>query len=293
MRKAIIFGITGQDGYYLNKLLKNNGIEVIGVSRTNTKWITGDIADCDFVNNLIEWQQPEYVFQFAANSTMHHGALYENHAAITTGTINLLEAIKNYCPTTKLFIPGSALQFKISDEPINENTPFHADSPYALARINSVYATRYFREQFNIKAYIGYFFHHDSPLRSERHVNQKIAQAVRRIGEGSDEKLILGDITVRKEFNFAGDIMEAIWIMINQNNIFEAVIGSGETYSIEQYLQYCFDLIGKKWQDYVEIDKSFISPHQCIASDPKLLKSLGWRPAINLKTLAKMMIFNQ
>lgn len=179
--KAIIFGITGQDGYYLNKLLFEKGIEVIGVSRSNAQYINGEVGDFEFVNKLIEQHKPDYIFHLAANSTTRHEALFENHQVISTGTLNILESVKNHCADCKVFLSGSAMQFKNTGAPIDENTEFEASSPYSIARIQSVYAGRYYRNKFKISVYVGYFFNHDSDLRTERHVNKKITNAVNRI----------------------------------------------------------------------------------------------------------------
>ena len=290
MKNALIFGITGQDGYYLNELLKSNGIEVIGVSRSDNRWVNGNIADSDFVSNLLQKYKPDYIFHFSAASTIRHDALLSNHAAICTGTLNILEGAKQFCPDSKIFLSGSALQFKNEEKPITENTPFEPGSPYALARMHSVYAGRYYRNKLGLRVYVGYFFHHDSPLRSERHINQKIAQAVKRIGNGSNERLLLGDIEFRKEFNFAGDIMYAVWLLVQQEKVFEVVIGCGIAHSIKEYLERCFGLIGQNWRDFVDIDPEFVSENNLIISNPALLKSLGWKPRVDITQLATMML---
>ena len=173
---VIVFGASGQDGYYLNELLQKQNINVIKVSRKIGDLI-GNIADYSFVESIIKEYQPKYIFHFAANSTTHHRALFENHESISTGTLNVLEAVRLHCPATKVFLSGSAMQFKNEGFPISEQTPFEASSPYSVARIQSVYAARYYRDKFGLKVYVGYFFNHDSPLRTEQHVNQKIASS--------------------------------------------------------------------------------------------------------------------
>ncbi|MFM7853736.1 MAG: GDP-mannose 4,6-dehydratase, partial [Flammeovirgaceae bacterium] len=192
--KALIFGVNGQDGFFLSKFLLSEGIEVLGVSRTNSKWILGSVADFNFVHNLIKKERAEYVFHLAANSTTNHHALFENNQTIIDGTINILEAVYRHSPHSKVFISGSGLQFQNRSLPIKETDPFNAASAYSFARISSVYAARYYRS-LGLKTYIGYFFNHDSPLRSDRHVNQKIVQTLKRIVNGSKENLELHDIT--------------------------------------------------------------------------------------------------
>src|SRR5205085_129762 len=144
---------------------------------------------------------PDYIFHLAANSTTRHEAVFDNHAAISTGAINILEAAYRHSFQSRVFLSGSAAQFENDGTPIDEDTPFAALNPYAVSRIHSVYAGRYYRS-LTLKVYVGYFFNHDSPLRTERHVNQKIALAARKIAAGSREKLEIGDASVKKEFNF-------------------------------------------------------------------------------------------
>lgn len=288
--KALIFGVNGQDGYYLNQLLINNNIEVVGVSDSVDQWIQGDVGNHSLVEDLVKRHQPEYIFHFAALSTTQHSALFANHNAISTGTLNILESVKLHNPGSKVFLSGSAMQFKNEGMPIGENTPFDASSPYAVARIQSTYAGRYYRHAFGIKIYIGYFFNHDSPLRTERHVNKMITAAVNRISKGSNEKLKLGNVDVQKEFNFAGDIVDAVWMFVNQNSLFEAVIGSGESHSIKEWTEYCFRKINKNWDDYVETRSGFVPEYSVLVSNPVLIKSLGWQPKIDFYQLADMMM---
>jgi len=288
--KAIIFGVNGQDGYYLSELLRKRNIEIFGVSPCEDTWIKGDVADFEFVEALIKSHQPKYIFHFAANSTTSHAALFDNHKAISTGTLNILESVRLHCPTAKVFLSGSAMQFKNEGLPINEYSPFEASSYYSVARIQSVYAGRYFRNTYGMKVYMGYFFNHDSPLRTERHVNMKIAMAVRQISRGSVKKLELGNIDVQKEFNYAGDIVDAVWLLINQDSVFETIIGSGKVYSIKDWLEYCFLKINKNWQDFVEIDQKYVPEYKVLISDPTLIKRIGWQPKVDFYQLADLMI---
>jgi GDPmannose 4,6-dehydratase len=291
--KALIFGISGQDGYYQSKLLQTINIEVLGVSRSQDDWIKGDVADFAFVENLIKTHLPDYIFHFAANSTTHHSALFDNHKAISTGTLNILECVRLHCPTARVFLSGSAMQFKNEGVPIDEQTPFEANSPYSVARIQSVYAGRYYRSAFGLKVYVGYFFNHDSPLRSEKHVNQKIVSSVKRIANGSTKMLELGNIDVKKEFNYAGDVVEAVWTLINQDTIFEAIIGSGEAHSIQEWVEYCFKKINRNWEDYVIINHAFTPEYKILVSNPGLIRSLGWQPKVDFYKLVDIMMETQ
>jgi GDPmannose 4,6-dehydratase len=287
--KAIIFGSNGQDGHYLSKVLEREHVEVMGISRKGDA-VHGDVSDYMFVEGQIRKHQPSHIFHFAAASTTQHHALFENHQTICTGTLNILEAVKLYCPNARVFIPGSAMQFKNNGLPIDEQTPFEGSSPYAVARIQSVYSARYYRDKCGLQVYVGYFFNHDSPLRTERHVNQKIVKAVQRIRAGSTEKLELGDIEVKKEFNYAGDVVEAVWRLVSQNSVYEAVIGSGKAYSIKEWVEYCFSTVNKNWRDYVVVKSNFTAEYEMLVSNPRLIKALGWEQKVNIHQLADMMM---
>ncbi len=285
---VVIFGAAGQDSFYLTQLLQQQGCEVIAVSRSGD-FLHTDITDHAQVFELIKTHQPAYIFHFAANSTTRHETLFENHASISTGTLNILEAVKNSSPHTKVFISGSGLQFKNEGRPIKETDPFEARDAYSVSRIQSVYAARYYRS-LGIKAYVGYFFNHDSPQRTERHMCKKISDAAKRIAKGSDEKLLIGDTSTIKEWTFAGDVVKAVLMLLQQDTIFEANIGSGKGYSIEDWLQECFSFIGKDWRDYVVKDENFKPAYQHLVSDPSLIFSLGWEPEISFHELAKMLM---
>ena len=287
--KVIIFGSSGQDGIYLTDYLKKLAIDVIGVSRSEGQ-IIGSVSDFKLVSDLIEEHKPDFIFHFAAISTTRHDVLFDNHEAISTGTLNILEAVRVHSPNSKVFLSGSALQFKNTGLPINEVAAFDASSAYSVARIHSVYAGRYYKKAFNIKIYVGYFFNHDSPLRSVQHINQKIISVVNRIAKGSKEKLELGNIDVRKEFSYAGDVVEAIWKLVNQDIIFEAVIGSGKAYSIKEFTDYCFKKINKDYRDYLVIKQGFSPEYDVLVSDPKLIKSTGWEPNVDFYKLAELMM---
>jgi GDPmannose 4,6-dehydratase len=288
--KALVFGVGGQDGHYLAQLLLARGVDVVGVSRSPGDWIVGDVGDLELVERLVREQRPDYVFHLAAHSTTRHEALFDNHRAISTGTLNILESAKRHAPRAKIFLSGSAMQFANDGTPIDEATPFAPLSHYAVARIQSVLAGRYYRRAFELPVYVGYFFNHDSPLRSEQHVNQKIVAAVTRIAAGSGETLQLGNIEVRKEFNFAGDAVEAIWTLLDQEQVFEAVIGSGRAYRIADWVDYCFRAIGRNWADHVELSSAFVPEYQCLVSRPALIESLGWKPKVDFEAFARLML---
>ena len=287
---AIIFGASGQDGFYLNELLRKQGIQVVGISRSGD-FLRTDITNYTAVSNLIKEYQPVFIFHLAANSTTRHDALFENHATISAGALNILEAVKNFSAHTKVFISGSGLQFKNEDKPIKETDAFEARDAYSVSRIQSVYAARYFRS-LGIETYVGYFYNHDSPLRSERHVAKKISAAAKRISTGSAEKLEIGDMSVIKEWAFAGDIVQGIWKFINQDKIYEANISSGLGYSIKDWVDTCFKIIGKDYRDYVIERNDFKAEYKQLVSDASLIHSIGFTPQVSFYELAQMMISN-
>jgi GDPmannose 4,6-dehydratase len=290
MKCALIFGAGGQDGYYLHELCDQKGIEAIGISRSGN-WVHSDVACFDQVEHLVKQHKPAYVFHVAANSTTRHDALFENHETISTGTLNVLEAVKRHSPATKVFITGSGVQFKNTGKPISESDEFEGNSAYSVARIQSVYAARYYRS-LGVRTYVGYLFHHESPLRKPNHVSKMIALAVQRIAEGSNEVIELGDISVAKEWTFAGDVAKGIFTLVEQDNIYESVIGSGKPYTIEQWLECCFRLIGRNWQDHVRLKEGFKTEYPMLVSKPTSIQSLGWLPLIKFEDLASMMVLS-
>lgn len=285
--KALIFGASGQDGHYLSELCRTEGIEPVGVSRAGAP-VRGDVARLDDVRALVRAHRPAYVFQLAAASTTRHEALFENHETISTGALNVLEAVRLESPEARVFIAGSGVQFENTGAPISERAPFAATSPYAVARIQSVYAARYFRT-LGIRAYVGYLFHHESPLRKPGHVAMKIALAARRIAAGSAERLEIGDLSVEKEWTFAGDVSRAMLMLVRQDSVLEATIGSGEAHSIQAWIERCFAAVELDWRAHVDVRAGFIPEYPRLVSDPSTIRALGWAPEVEFDSLARVM----
>jgi GDPmannose 4,6-dehydratase len=288
MARAIIFGASGQTGTYLDEVLCRRGHSVIKSSRTS-RLHSVDVGNFAEVENLIATQEPDLIFHLAARSTTAHHALFENHNAISTGTLNVLEAAQRHVPGTRIFITGSGVQFVNVGQPIDEETPFEASSTYSVARIHSVYAARYYRRR-GLATYVGYLFHHESPLRPLNHVSQKVARAACAIASGKETKLELGDLTVSKEWTYAGDVAEGIATLLEQDNVFEAVIGSGEAYTIEQWVETCFAALGLDWRRHVILIPSFVPEYKLLVSNPQRIFGLGWKPKATFDELAKLMI---
>lgn len=288
MAKAIIFGSNGQDGYYLRQLLVSAGIQVVGVARSGFSEVTGSVGDPGLVRELVREVQPDFIFHLAANSSTSYQALWDNHEAIATGSLNILEAVYKDCKGCRIFLSGSALQFENKNEPIDESAKLVATSPYVISRNYSLQAARYFRS-LGIQVFFGYLFNHDSPQRGERHMAQKIARYCLTL-EDQAEPLTIGNIEVRKEWTFAGDVVNAIWQLMNQQNEFEVVIGSGKAYSIRDWLEACFSHVGKDWSQYVRLNPDFVPEYKVLVSNPHRLHELGWRPLVDFHQLAKMMM---
>lgn len=285
---ALIFGASGQDGHYLAEVCRASGVTPVGVSRSGSA-VRGDVASFEQVRALVQEHRPAFIFHLAARSTTRHDALFENHETISTGALNVLEAARVHAPAARVLVVGSGVQFVNAGAPISERDPFQASSPYAVARIQSVYAARYFRS-LGIRAYVGYLFHHESPLRKPEHLSKTIALAARRIGAGSDEKLELGDVTVEKEWTFAGDVARAMFTLVSQDEVFEAAIGSGVAHSVADWLEACFRLVGKDWREHVRIREGFVPEYRCLVSDPATIRSLGWEPEMVFEQLAALMV---
>jgi GDPmannose 4,6-dehydratase len=208
---------------------------------------------------------------------------------IGTGCLNVLDAVYRWHPRCKVFLTGSGLQFVNTGKPIHETDPFCASSPYCIERIHSVYAARYFRT-LGLKVFVGYLFHHESPRRKAHHVSQNIVQAVKRIAAGSSEKLELGDVSVEKEWAFAGDIAEGIAHLVEQEEVFEAVLGTGKTYTIEDWLELCFAFFGKNWRNHIVIREGFVPEFKRLVSQPDTMRTLGWSPRVDITKLAELML---
>jgi GDPmannose 4,6-dehydratase len=286
--KALVFGASGQDGHYLIETLRSRNVDAIGVSRSGG-WVRGDVGRFADVEALVREHEPHYIFHLAARSTTRHDALFENHETISTGSLNVLECAHRHCPEARVFITGSGVQFRNRGAPIDEDEPFEASSAYAVARIQSTFAARYYRS-LGLRAFVGYLFHHESPRRKPGHLSYLITETVRRIAGGSDETLELGDISVVKEWTFAGDTAQGMLALVDQDEIHEAVIGSGEGHSVEQWLELCFGAVGLAWRDHVRLKPGFRAEYGFLVSNPRRLRSLGWAPQVTFEALAAMMM---
>lgn len=285
--KALIFGGGGQDGFYLKGALERRGISVVAPLRSPSG--VGDVANLAFVEEAIRGLHPDYIFHLAARSTTHHSALWENHAAIATGALNVLESAYRHSASSRVFIPGSGVQFLNVGAKVDEDTPFHAGSPYAVARIQSVYAARYYRS-LGVRSYVGYLFHHESPRRPANHVSRMVADAARAAHETGSCELAIGDISVVKEWTHASDVVDGMLRLVEQDEIHEAIIGSGVGHSIEEWLAACFGHFGLDWQEHVQVIPGFKPEYRRLVSNPSRMLALGWKPSIGFEALAEQML---
>jgi len=290
-KTALILGAAGQDGFYLEKLLTEVGVEAFCAARERQGYLPCDVGDFDQVLSLVKALRPNYLFHLAAVSSADHSALFPNERAIVDGTMHALEAVRQFAPLCRVFIAGSALQFKNHGSAIDENSPLSFSSAYAAQRNASVFMARYFRERFRLPVFIGYFFHHDSPRRSSHHMAQKIAIAAQNASLGLDAKLEVEDWSFKKEWTYAGDAMEAAWAIVSQDSHYEFVIGSGTPHSIQEWAQECFAQVGKNYQDFITSRRNGQS--ETVTCNPSLLRSCGWTPRVSFSELASLMVMTR
>jgi GDPmannose 4,6-dehydratase len=288
MKRALIFGASGQDGHYVSEICEERQIDAVTVARRSGWRHQGTVADAALVEQLVE-QQPDVIFHLAATSTTKHEALRDNHETIVTGTLNILESVLRYSPATRVLIVGSGTQFRNQGLPISENSEFDPSSAYAVARIQTVFAARYYR-MLGVKAYVGYLFHHESPYRPAHHVSRMIIDGVKRIVAGSSEKITIGDASVEKEWAYAKDVAEGMFTLIEQDVVYEATIGTGIAYSINDFLTEAFRQAGLSIENHVEFRSDFQPEYARLVSDPRTMNGLGWKAATSLEQLVELML---
>jgi len=235
LKRAIIFGAGGQDGHYLKQLLAREGVAVYAYSR-----IQCNVVSQTHVRSIVRMAEPDYVFHFAAESSTKHEDWYRNQAAIVDGALHILEAVKDHAPNCKVYLAGSILQFQEQHDVSLTSTPSN-NTIYAAQRNAMVGYARYYRST-GIQVYVGYFSHHDSPLRKPHHLAKKLAEEARLVAKGLSPHMRVMNPDDEKEWNFAGDMMQAVWEQVN-SPIYEAVLGSGVTRSVGDYAKACMDVL--------------------------------------------------
>lgn len=316
-KKALITGITGQDGSYLAELLLSKGYEVHGIIRRASTFNTGrldpiyadphqssarlllhygDLADASALSRLIGKIQPDEIYNLAAQS--HVRVSFDSPEYTTditaTGTVRLLEAIRETGIKPRFYQASSSEMFGLVQEvPQKETTPFYPRSPYGCAKVYSFWVTVNYRESYGLHASNGILFNHESPRRGETFVTRKITRAVAHIKAGLQKKLYLGNLDAKRDWGYAKEYVEAMWLMLQQETPDDYVVATNETHSIREFLDVAFGHVGLNWQDYVEIDPRYYRPAEVellIGDYSKAKKKLGWEPKTRFEDLAKLMV---
>jgi GDPmannose 4,6-dehydratase len=308
--KALITGITGQDGSYLAELLLEKGYEVYGMMRRSSTEaveriehiksritiVNADLLDEMSLIHMLEDIMPEEIYNLAAQSFVHTSW---NQPVLTgeftaLGVTRMLDAMRFVCPKAKFYQASSSEMYgKVHAVPQNEETPFHPRSPYAVAKIYGHYITLNYRESYNLFTVSGILFNHESPRRGKEFVTRKITDGVARIKHGLIKELRMGNLDAKRDWGFAGDYVKAMWLMLQQDQPDDFVIATGETHSVREFLELAFARVGLNWKDYVVVDPKFLRPAEVdlLLGDPaKAKKKLGWTPEVSFQGLINMMV---
>ncbi len=310
MKRALITGVTGQDGSYLAELLLEKGYQVFGlVRRTSSdsferiKHIcdqitleSADLLDEASIMSLVKRIQPQELYNLAAQAFVPASFDQPVFTGEVTGlgVTRILDAIRIVDPTIRFYQASSSEMFgKVVEVPQTEKTPFHPRSPYGVAKIYGHWITVNYRESYDIFACSGICFNHESPRRGVEFVTRKISHAVARIKLGLAKELRLGNLEARRDWGFAGDYVEAMWLMLQQDQPDDYVIATGHTHSVREFAKLAFDAVGLNYEDYVVTDPKFLWPAEVdlLVGDPsKAAKKLNWRPKVSFEELAAMMV---
>lgn len=316
MKKALITGVTGQDGSYLAELLLSKGYLVYGIIRRSSSFNTGrldhiykdrhepnpnlqlvygDLNDASSLNRIIRDIQPDEIYNLGAQSHVRVSFDIPEYTGEVTalGTVRLLEAIRESGIRTKFYQASSSEMFGNAPAPQNEDTPLLPRSPYAAAKLYAHWMTTTYRDGYGMFACNGILFNHESPRRGETFVTRKITKAVARIHLGRQKKLFLGNLDARRDWGFAGDYVEAMWMMLQQDKPDDYVIATGETHSVRDFLDEAFGHLNLDWKQYVEIDPRYYRPAEVdllLGDASRARKKLNWAPKVHFKELVQMMV---
>ncbi len=320
MKRALITGITGQDGSYLAELLLSRGYEVHGIIRRsssfNTKRIDpiyrdphqqgvrlrlhyGDLADGTNLRRILELAQPDEVYNLAAQSHVKVSFEAAEYTAdvVATGTLRLLECVRDHISSSghpvRFYQAGSSEMFGASPPPQNEDTPFYPRSPYAVAKVAAFHFARNYREAYNLFVCNGILFNHESERRGETFVTRKVTRAAARIKLGLQDKLYLGNLDAKRDWGHAADYVEAMWRMLQQPAPDDYVVATGEAHSVREFVERAFGCLELDWRQYVEIDPRYFRPTEvdALCGDPsKAIRQLDWRPQVSFAELVQRMV---
>ncbi len=320
-KRALITGITGQDGSYLTELLLEKGYEVHGIIRRTSTFNTdridhvyedphqdqprltlhyGDLTDGTTLRKIIEQVQPDEIYNLGAQSHVRVSFDAPEYTVDTVGlgTLRLLEALRDYQQRTdapvRYYQAGSSEMYGLVQEvPQSETTPFYPRSPYACAKVYAHWQTVNYRESYNLFACNGILFNHESPRRGETFVTRKITRAVARIVAGQQKKLYLGNLDAKRDWGYAKDYVQAMWLMLQQDQPDDYVVATGETHSVKEFLNLAFSHVNLKWEDYVEFDPRYLRPAEVelLIGDPAKAKAkLSWQPSVTFPELVALMV---
>lgn len=314
MKRAFITGIAGQDGSYLTKLLLTKGYEVHGGVK---KGFSGNddphatrlaavldklsIRECDVtkesdVENAIREIIPDEIYHLA--SDVEPRILFEEEGSILKvnfeSTRSILRAVKHFTPKARVYITGSSLMFGNPETmPQNERTPMNPTTPYGIAKTAAYHLARMYRTAHGVYACTGILYNHESPRRDERFLPRKITRAAARISKGLEKELVLGNIEAKRDWGFAEDFVESMWLMLQQDTPDDFVIGTGEIHTVKDILTIAFERVGLSWKDYVKVDESFFrkdDPVTLVADPSKAKQKLGWEPKVKFEELIRMIV---
>ena len=310
MPTALITGVSGQDGSYLAEFLLDKGYQVVGMVRptanvsepeilqilSHITVVQGDLLDSNSIINILQEYQPGEVYNLAAQSYVQNSW---NHALLTAettalGVTRILEAIRLVNPETRFYQASSSEMFgRTLSAPQNEDTPFHPLSPYAISKVYGHFSTINFRESYGMFTVSGILFNHESPRRNIRYVTRKISQAAVRIKLGLQDELRLGNLEARRDWGFAGDYVEAMWLMLQKETPCDLVIGTGQTHSVRELCEAAFSYLDLDYAQYVVQDPQFFRPIEAelmVADITRAKECLGWSPTVTFKQLVHMMV---
>jgi GDPmannose 4,6-dehydratase len=316
MPRALITGVTGQDGSYLAEFLLQKGYEVHGVKRRSSSFNTGrvegiyadlhetdnrfflhfaDLADASSLSRLLYDIRPDEVYNLAAQSHVRVSFDIPEYTSDVTalGALRLLESIRQTGIRTKFYQASSSEMFGSSPPPQNESTVFHPRSPYACAKLFAHSSTVNYRESYGLFAVSGILFNHESPRRGETFVTRKIARAVAHIKLGLQKKLYLGNLDAQRDWGYAPEYVEAMWLMLQNDRAEDFVVGTGEMHSVREFLEHAFAHAGMDWREHVEIDPRYLRPAEvdALCADASQARAkLGWEPRTGFRELVEIMV---
>lgn len=309
-KKALITGITGQDGSYLAELLIEKGYDVYGLIRRlstpnisrikhildKINLVEGDLTDQSSLNIAMKDIQPGEVYNLAAQSFV--GTSW-NQPVLTgdvtgMGAVRLLESVRHFCKDARVYQASSSEMFgKVQEVPQNENTKFYPRSPYGCAKVYAYWMCVNYRESYNMYISNGILFNHESPRRGLEFVTRKITDGVARIYHGLSKELRLGNLEAKRDWGYAGDYVKAMWLMLQQKKPDDFVIATGESHSVREFVELAFREVGLNWEDYVKVDSKLFRPTEVdylVGDYSKARRVLGWEPSIKFEELVKMMV---